>query len=182
MDRAKPRTFSEPSGRVYGRFPSALAIALAMSGIALVLAPLRWHGSSVAWSAVGVVVIAASVPLFRWAHRLGRLAVQVSPDGLKIHGPLHDRELAWSEIRAFTPGGAPSISPLRESIPVVVAELVDGRRVVLDALRVDRGPFGTEEAQAHVRRLCDELERCRPRSQPAAPRSGLDREVEPKPA
>ncbi len=181
MDTAKPRSFSEPSGRVYGRIPSGLGIALAISGIALVLAPLRWHGSSPAWSVLGVVLVAGSVPLFRWAHRLGRLDVQASGDGVLIRGGLRDQRLSWAEIRGFTPGWAPSISPLRASIPVVVAERADGGRVMLNALRVDYGPFRTKDAEARVHRLCEELERCRPSSPPAAVPTGSGGQAQPSP-
>lgn len=99
-----------------------------------------------------------------------------------IRGARRDQRLAWEEIRGFTLGWAPSISPLRAGIPVVVAERVDGGRVMLNALRVDYGPFRNNDAEARVHRLCDQLEHCRPSSQPAAAVTRASGHAQPKPA
>jgi hypothetical protein len=51
-------------------------------------------------------------------------------------------------------------------MPVVVAELADGRRILVHALRVDcgRSRSSTDRAEARVAHLCKQIEYCRPRS------------------
>jgi hypothetical protein len=59
---------------------------------------------------VGIAILALTIPVFRFARRLRHIALIARPDGVTILGPLKNHELKWSEIRAFTPGGAARVA------------------------------------------------------------------------
>jgi Bacterial PH domain len=169
------RTFHEDSGRCYGRHVTGFAAIFAAFGVAVMISPLRWHGTSIALSLlVGLAIIAATVPLFRWGRRLSRVALVTSPSGVQIRGPIRDHELTWDQIRAFTPGWVSAVSAFRGEMPVVVAELADGRRLVVQALRVDYGPFKNKEAEAKVHHVCEQIERQRPGARDVTPERGRE--------
>ncbi len=168
------RTFYEDSGRVYGHHAKGFAAIFAAFGVVVMFSPLRWKGTSVVLAIlIGLAIVALTVPLFRWARRLSRVALITSRSGVRILGPLHDHELTWDQIRAFTPGRVSGISAFRGQMPVVVAELVDGRRIVVQALRVDLGPLHNDKAEARVERLCKQLEDQRPRPASVLPGPGV---------
>ena len=172
------RTFFEDSGRVYGRHAKGFAAIFAAFGVVVMLSPLRWaHTSVVVAIVVGLGIVALSVPLFRWGRRLSRVALVTSPSGVRVLGPLHDHELAWDQVRRFTVGQVSGISAFRGEMPVVEAELSDGRRIVVHALRVDLGPLRNQEAQERAENLCRQIEARRPRAEvaPGPVRAGASR-------
>lgn len=155
-------TFYEESGRAYGRHAAGFAAIVAAFGVIVMISPLRWKGTSIPLSiGLGLVFIALSAALFRWSRRLRRVALITTAAGITIKGPRHDHQLRWDQVRGFTPGWVSGVAA-RAEMPVVVAELVDGRRIVVQALRVDYGPFKAKQAEARVRHLCQEIERRRP--------------------
>lgn len=166
---ADTRVFSEPGGRSQSQFATTVALAPTLAGIVLVFAPLRWSGASALWSLAGVALVAISVPLWRWSRRLRRLGLAVGADGVRIIGARGTQALPWAQIRRFTPGDAPAVTIAGRTIPAVCIELVDGREIVVDGLRVDPGLGSRTTAEERVRELCGQLEALRPNGVDRAP-------------
>jgi hypothetical protein len=160
--QVRPRTFYDPWGRNNGARASGLGAGLVITGVVTLFAPLRWPGTSVAWSLLGIPIIAVSILLFAWARRLRRVSMTVSPEEIKIVGAVRDRELSWDQVRSFRPDFVTRVRAFRGAIPVVVAEFVDGRQFVGEALRSDYEVVDRGQAIAQVQRLCDQMERMRP--------------------
>ena len=158
-------TFYEDSGRTYGRNVIGFGVIIAGIGVISLLGPLLWPGTNiVASTLVGILIVLATVPLFRWGRRLLRIALIAGPDGVEIRGPVQNHALSWDEISGFELGHVSGVSAFRGEIPVVVLRQPDGHRIVVQALRVDYGPFKTKQAEARVQRLCQSIESHRPAS------------------
>jgi hypothetical protein len=168
MDTTTTATFCEDSGRVYGRSVIGFGVIVVGIGVISLLGPLLWPGTDIVVSGlVGILIVLASVPIFRWGRRLSHIALIARADGVEIRNPRHDHILSWDEIRGFEPGYVSGVSAARGDIPVVVLVRRNGHRIVVQALRVDYGPFKNKQAEARVQRLCRSIESHRP--EPTAP-------------
>lgn len=158
----KTRTFRAADGGGVGGFVAIFPPGLVVFAIGVLIAPLRWSTSPLITVPLGVVIIAAAIWLQRLSRRLREASLTVSGDGVTIVNAGRRRELSWQEITAFRPGTALGASAFRGAVPVVVAELSDGRSVTVDALRVDHGRLAGERDRDRVADLCREIETYRP--------------------
>jgi hypothetical protein len=162
MAPSKTRTYRGTDKGGVGGFVSIFPPGLAICGIALLLAPLRW-GSSVAVALpLAVIAFGAAAWLWRVSRRLRDASLTVGPDGVTIVNGGQRRELGWDQVTRFRPGTAPAASAFRGAVPAVVAELSDGSTVAVDALRVDHGRLAADGDRARVEQLCRQVEAYRP--------------------
>jgi hypothetical protein len=164
MDDSRTRTFYRAAARRYAYPVLIFGVIWAFCGIyGGLLAPVVWSGTNAfVAEPLGLVVTASAIWVLVVGIRFLRIALIAGPSGVRVRGPLHDHVLAWDQIRRFDQGRVAGWSIAGSDNPVVVVVPVDGKPIVVHALRVDRGTKGDARAVAEVQELCAELEALRP--------------------
>jgi hypothetical protein len=158
------RTFYRPAARRYAYGVLIFGLTWAFCGVyAGLLAPVVWSGTNAfVAEPVGVLVTGSAVWVLVVGVRFCRLALIVGPSVVRVRGPVHDHVLAWNQIRRFEQGRVSGWTIAGSRNPVVVVQPVEGRPIVVHALRVDHGTNADDRAVREVQELCDQLEALRP--------------------
>lgn len=164
MDDSGTRTFYRAPARRYGYPVLMFGLIWSFCGVyAGLLAPVVWSGTNVfVAEPLGLVVTASAIWVLWVGVRFLQIALVAGPSGVRVRGPLHDHALSWDQIRRFDQGRVAGWSIAGSNNPVVVVVPVDGKPIVVHALRVDHGTKGDARAVAEVQELCAELEALRP--------------------
>ena len=164
MAKPETRTFYRAAARRYGYPVLMFGLIWAFCGVyGGLLAPVVWSGTNVfVAEPLGLVVTASAIWVLMVGVRFLRIALIAGPFGVRVRGPRHDHVLSWDQIRRFDQGRVGGWTIAGSDNPVVVVVPVDGKPIVVHALRVDHGTKGDDRAVHEVQELCAELEAMRP--------------------
>jgi hypothetical protein len=164
MDEPGTRRFYRAPARRYGYPVLMFGLIWAFCGIyAGLLAPVVWSGTNAfVAEPLGLVVTASAVWVLVVGVRFLRIALIASSSGVRVRRPLHDHTLPWEQIRGFDQGRVSGWTFAGSNNPVVVMVPVDGKPIVVHALRVDRGTKGDARGLQEVQKLCAQIEATRP--------------------